>query len=84
MIKSGAVFIFSVEESGIKRWTEGLAWSQSRISGNFLVRVFTQAWNRSDCSVSSTGKSRIGALVLLTTSRTCQGIPPLGICRSRT
>lgn len=38
MIKSGAVFIFSVEESGIKRWTEGLAWSQSRISGNFLVR----------------------------------------------
>ena len=37
MVKSGAVFIFSVEESGIKRWTEGLAWSQSRISGNFLV-----------------------------------------------
>ncbi|KAH9850293.1 Gti1/Pac2 family-domain-containing protein [Lenzites betulinus] len=37
MIKSGAVFIFSVEESGIKRWTEGLAWSQSRISGNFLL-----------------------------------------------
>lgn len=39
MVKSGAVFIFSVEESGIKRWTEGLAWSQSRISGNFLVGV---------------------------------------------
>ncbi|KAM5530865.1 hypothetical protein V8D89_015450 [Ganoderma adspersum] len=37
MVKSGAVFIFSVEESGIKRWTEGLAWSQSRISGNFLL-----------------------------------------------
>lgn len=37
MIRSGAVFVFSVEESGIKRWTEGLAWSQSRISGNFLV-----------------------------------------------
>ena len=39
MVKSGAVFIFSVEESGIKRWTEGLAWSQSRISGNFLVSI---------------------------------------------
>lgn len=39
MIRSGAVFVFSVEESGIKRWTEGLAWSQSRISGNFLVSV---------------------------------------------
>ncbi|EPT05610.1 hypothetical protein FOMPIDRAFT_124536 [Fomitopsis schrenkii] len=37
MIRSGAVFVFSVEESGIKRWTEGLAWSQSRISGNFLI-----------------------------------------------
>lgn len=23
MIKSGAVFVFSVEESGIKRWTDG-------------------------------------------------------------
>ncbi len=39
MVKSGAIFIFSVEESGIKRWTEGLAWSQSRISGNFLVCI---------------------------------------------
>jgi hypothetical protein len=38
MIRSGAVFVFSVEESGIKRWTEGLAWSPSRIVGNFLVR----------------------------------------------
>ncbi|PCH42361.1 hypothetical protein WOLCODRAFT_163726 [Wolfiporia cocos MD-104 SS10] len=37
MIQSGSVFVFSVEESGIKRWTEGLAWSQSRISGNFLI-----------------------------------------------
>lgn len=41
MIRSGAVFVFSVEESGIKRWTEGLAWSQSRISGNFLVSNMT-------------------------------------------
>lgn len=37
MVKSGAVFIFATEESGIKRWTEGLAWSPSRIDGNFLV-----------------------------------------------
>ncbi|KAJ7659717.1 Gti1/Pac2 family-domain-containing protein [Mycena polygramma] len=37
MIKSGAVFVFSVEESGIKRWTDGLPWSPSRIVGNFLV-----------------------------------------------
>ncbi|KAJ7850731.1 Gti1/Pac2 family-domain-containing protein, partial [Mycena leptocephala] len=37
MIKSGAVFVFSVEESGIKRWTDGLLWSRSRIVGNYLV-----------------------------------------------
>jgi hypothetical protein len=37
MIRSGAVFVFCVEESGIRRWTEGLAWSPSRIVGNFLV-----------------------------------------------
>ncbi|THV04145.1 hypothetical protein K435DRAFT_906562 [Dendrothele bispora CBS 962.96] len=37
LIKSGAVFIFGVEESGIKRWTDGLLWSPSRIAGNFLV-----------------------------------------------
>jgi len=39
MIRSGAVFVFCVEESGIKRWTEGLSWSPSRIVGNFLVRL---------------------------------------------
>ncbi|KAJ3555343.1 hypothetical protein NM688_g2632 [Phlebia brevispora] len=37
MIRSGAVFVFSVDESGIKRWTDGYSWTPSRISGNFLV-----------------------------------------------
>lgn len=37
MIFSGAVFVFGVEESGIKRWTDGRLWSPSRITGNFLV-----------------------------------------------
>ncbi|KIK62572.1 hypothetical protein GYMLUDRAFT_135482, partial [Collybiopsis luxurians FD-317 M1] len=37
MIKSGAVFIFCGEESGIKRWTDGLLWSSSRIDGDFRV-----------------------------------------------
>ncbi|PBK68261.1 hypothetical protein ARMSODRAFT_888001, partial [Armillaria solidipes] len=37
IIKSGSVFVFSVEESGIKRWTDGLLWPPSRIVGNFLV-----------------------------------------------
>jgi Gti1/Pac2 family transcription factor len=39
LIKTGAVFVFGVEESGIKRWTDGLLWSGSRIMGNFLVSL---------------------------------------------
>ncbi len=39
MVQSGAVFVFDEHESGIKRWTDGLIWSPSRILGNFLVRL---------------------------------------------
>ncbi|KIK62573.1 hypothetical protein GYMLUDRAFT_242725 [Collybiopsis luxurians FD-317 M1] len=37
MIESGAVFIFSGEVIGIKRWTDGLLWSSPVIIGDFLV-----------------------------------------------
>ncbi|KAL1923008.1 uncharacterized protein VTP21DRAFT_9384 [Calcarisporiella thermophila] len=37
LVRSGSVFIFDERESGIKRWTDGLVWSPSRILGNFLV-----------------------------------------------
>ena len=37
LIKSGCVFIYEENASGIKRWTDGLIWSPSRILGNFLV-----------------------------------------------
>lgn len=37
LIKSGNVFVFVEEESGIKRWTDGVAWSPLRILGRFLV-----------------------------------------------
>lgn len=37
MIRSGQVFVFDERESGIKRWTDGLVWSPSRILWNFLV-----------------------------------------------
>ncbi|KAI9249891.1 Gti1/Pac2 family-domain-containing protein [Sporodiniella umbellata] len=36
-IGSGSIFVFDERESGIKRWTDGLFWSPSRIMGNFLV-----------------------------------------------
>ena len=37
LIQSGNVFVFIEEHSGIKRWTDGTAWSPSRILGRFLV-----------------------------------------------
>lgn len=37
LIKSGNIFIYEEHSSGIKRWTDGIVWSPSRILGNFLV-----------------------------------------------
>jgi len=36
-IKSGSIFVYEENASGIKRWTDGLTWSPSRIMGNFLI-----------------------------------------------
>lgn len=36
-IRHGSVFVFSESESRIRRWTDGKAWSPSRITGEFLV-----------------------------------------------
>ncbi|KAH7113427.1 Gti1/Pac2 family-domain-containing protein [Dactylonectria macrodidyma] len=33
----GNVFIYEEHASGIKRWTDGILWSPSRILGNFLI-----------------------------------------------
>src|SRR6187549_2541575 len=37
LIKSGNVFVYEENASGIKRWTDGIHWSPSRILSNFLV-----------------------------------------------
>ncbi|KAI8983549.1 Gti1/Pac2 family-domain-containing protein [Pilobolus umbonatus] len=37
LIRSGSIFCFDENESGIKRWTDGFMWSPSRIMGNFLI-----------------------------------------------
>lgn len=39
MIRSGAVIVFTEEESSVKRWTDPYLWSASRMLGNFMVRV---------------------------------------------
>jgi hypothetical protein len=37
LIKSGNIFVFDEQSSGIRRWTDGIAWSPSRILGNYLI-----------------------------------------------
>lgn len=37
IIKSGAILVFTEEESGIKRWTDPFLWSASRMLGNFMI-----------------------------------------------
>lgn len=37
LIKSGSIFIYEENASGIKRWTDGKNWSPSRILGNYLL-----------------------------------------------
>jgi len=37
VITSGRIFIYEENTSGIKRWTDGISWSPSRILGNFLI-----------------------------------------------
>lgn len=36
-IRSGSIFVFNEQESNIRRWTDGMFWSPSRILGSFLV-----------------------------------------------
>lgn len=37
LIKSGYIFVYEEHSSGIKRWTDGVSWSPSRILNNFLI-----------------------------------------------
>ncbi|ROT38835.1 hypothetical protein SODALDRAFT_344640 [Sodiomyces alkalinus F11] len=37
LIRSGNIFIYEEHASGIKRWTDGVSWSPSRILGNHLL-----------------------------------------------
>ncbi|KAJ1741726.1 Gluconate transport-inducing protein [Coemansia sp. RSA 1086] len=36
-IRSGSVFVWEENESGMKRWTDGRSWSPSRVQGCFLT-----------------------------------------------
>ncbi|AMD20733.1 HDL011Wp [Eremothecium sinecaudum] len=53
LIVSGNVFVFIEEKSGIKRWTDGVSWSPSRIMGKFLVYRELDKQNGSGTSSAS-------------------------------
>ncbi|RKP01144.1 hypothetical protein CXG81DRAFT_6619, partial [Caulochytrium protostelioides] len=36
-VKSGTIFVWDEDDSGIKRWTDSRHWSPSRINGVFLI-----------------------------------------------
>ncbi|GJN90571.1 hypothetical protein Rhopal_003583-T1 [Rhodotorula paludigena] len=36
-VRAGAVFVWEEEEAGIRRWTDHIKWSPSRVSGAFLT-----------------------------------------------
>ncbi|KAI0033596.1 Gti1/Pac2 family-domain-containing protein, partial [Vararia minispora EC-137] len=93
MITSGSVFVFDEEESGIKRWTDGLFWSASRILGNFLLyretdkRGAGHKTSRSDTTVGADEThldgSRAGSSEAHSLSRPRSETSRLGIDRQR-
>ncbi|CAI7623023.1 unnamed protein product [Penicillium pancosmium] len=37
LVCSGNIFIYKEQSPGIRRWTDGVKWSPSRLRGNFLI-----------------------------------------------
>ncbi|CAO3639802.1 unnamed protein product [Mucor hiemalis] len=61
LIRSGSIFCFDEHESGIKRWTDGLIWSPSRILGNFLIyREMDDKKNSRNSSIDEYGMRQNG------------------------
>ena len=69
IIKSGHIFIYEESTSGIKRWTDGMNWSPSRILGNFLI------YREVDASYPPEG----GKKVALKKARAAPGSKPTGV-----
>lgn len=60
LITSGSIFIFIEEVSGIKRWTDGVSWSPSRISGKFLIyRELDKSIGHQPSSLNSNSNSSL-------------------------
>lgn len=58
-IGSGSVFVWDEREAGLRRWTDGKAWSASRVSGSFLTYREMDS-SRKDIDSSSSSSSGAG------------------------
>ncbi|BGP40171.1 Gluconate transport-inducing protein [Rhodotorula kratochvilovae] len=54
-VRAGAVFVWEEEEAGIRRWTDHIKWSPSRVSGAFLT--YTEVPAREDTLVKQSFSS---------------------------
>ena len=45
MLASGTVLVYEEKASGVKRWTDAVRWSPSRVMNNYLIyRQLVRAW----------------------------------------
>lgn len=63
VILLGNVFVFLEDSSNIKRWTDGITWSASRILGRFLVYREVDKDNLVDKSLRGKRKKRSASVV---------------------
>ncbi|ORY89456.1 Gti1/Pac2 family-domain-containing protein [Leucosporidium creatinivorum] len=58
-VRPGAVFVWEEEEAGIRRWTDHIKWSPSRVSGAFLT--YTEVPARGDDTLIKQSFSSVDA-----------------------
>ncbi|GAA6001317.1 hypothetical protein JCM10207_006605 [Rhodosporidiobolus poonsookiae] len=58
-VRAGAVFVWEEEEAGIRRWTDHIKWSPSRVSGAFLT--YTEVPSRGEESLIKQSFSSVDA-----------------------
>ncbi|KAJ1823038.1 Gluconate transport-inducing protein, partial [Coemansia sp. RSA 2599] len=57
-IRSGAVYVWDEEETGMRRWTDGRTWSPSRVHGCFLIYYELEGRRHQFVNKGQAGQSR--------------------------
>ncbi|KAH7123189.1 Gti1/Pac2 family-domain-containing protein [Dactylonectria macrodidyma] len=85
LIKTGNAFIYDEHASGVKRWTDSVSWSPSRILGNFLIyheleKPFPRAKGKRVLNKSK--KAQQSGISKTDSSRPTNGMPYAGMSPS--